>query len=195
MPGCHQLPQSVAPVPKIQKGETIRSRTPWYLLIPLFSLISGALCWATDPLWVRDETRARLPSRLGGIHLEARTDMGSKNLAFRSATKGRTCLRQMSMLRHGIKAIPDEIIQASSENRFESVAQDVFAGPAAEFVRQVVRDRRRRRAAGDCQDGLRALYKCFEYYQNPSSGLVCSTRSASPPSLNRLSEPFPEDPV
>ncbi len=180
MPGCHQLPQSVARFPKIQKGETMGSRTPWYLLIPLFSLISGALCWAADPSWVHDETGIVFPGRLGGMVCRGTDRYGQQELGVSLRYEGAHLLKtDVYVYNMGFKAIPNGIDSDVVRNHFESVTQDVFAAQRQGLYSSVVEIDGGTTLLGGPKDGLRALYKCFEYYQNPSSGIVSTERRRS----------------
>lgn len=156
------------------------SRTARYLLIPLFCLLSGSLCWAADPSWVHDETGIVFPARLGGMVGRGMDRYGQQELGVSVRYEGAHLLKtDVYVYNMGFKAIPNGVDSDVVRNHFGSVTQDVFAAQRQGLYSSVVEIGSGTTLLGSPKEGLRALYKCFEYYQNPSPGIVSTERRRS----------------
>jgi hypothetical protein len=156
------------------------SRTAQNLLIPLFCLLSGSLCWGADPPWVHDETGIVFPARLGGMVCRGMDRYGQQELGISVRYEGAHLLKtDVYLYNMGLKAIPNGPDSDVVRNHFEGVTQDLFAAQRQGLYSSVVEIGSGTTLIGSPREGLRALYKCFEYHQNPSPGIVSTERRRS----------------
>jgi hypothetical protein len=128
----------------------------------------GSLGIAADS-WRHDGTGMVFPARLGGLLLQGTESYGQQELGASVRYEGPQFLKaDVFLYTLGIQQIPDGIDSELVKKHFESVSQDVLNAVRRGWYSSLVEVGHGTVQLGTSREGQRALYRCFEYDQNPS---------------------------
>ncbi len=148
-------------------------------LLCLAFLSIGSLVLAADT-WRHDGTGMVFPSRLGGLIYQGTESFEQQEFGVAVRYQGPQLLKADVFLYNlGLQRIPNGIDSELIKRHFESVSQDVVNAEKRGWYASLVEVGSGTVALGDSRGGHRALYRCFEYDQNPGPTTASTQRRRS----------------